>query len=97
MKLSETQTLRQFLQSHLIVLGIMVTLIYGYAMSVLYSLGLDDASEFYLYQDAEAAEVLILNGQALPTNTPHRQVFLGTDNLPSHYQDIIDVADTASQ
>ena len=92
MNLFNTTTLQQYLRNRLIILGILITVIYGYAMSSLYSQGLDDASEFYLYQDAESAEALISQGQALPANTLNRKFFIGLDSLPKKYRSTINTS-----
>ncbi len=96
MNLSNTTTLQQYLRNRLILLGILITLIYGYAMSSLYSQGLDDASEFYLYQDAESAEALINQGLTLPVNTLSRKFFIGLDSLPEKYQNTINTSNIQS-
>lgn len=82
----ESQTLRHYLRNHLFALGAIVTIVYGIPMSTLYDWGLDDASEFYLYQDAEDAAELIRMGQGLPENTSFKHYYLGIENLPSRYQ-----------
>ncbi|MBV1920693.1 MAG: hypothetical protein KUG73_08410, partial [Pseudomonadales bacterium] len=94
MNLFDTTTLQQYLRNRLILLGILITVIYGYAMSSLYSQGLDDASEFYLYQDAESAEALISQGLTLPVNTLNRKFFIGFDSLPEKYRHTINTSYT---
>lgn len=82
----ESQTLQHFLRNHLIALGTIITIVYSVSMSTLYDWGLDDASEFYLFQDAESAEELLNQGLPLPDNTSFKRFYLDTEDLPSRYQ-----------
>ncbi len=92
MNLLSTTTLQQYLRDRLIILGILIALIYGYAMSSLYSWGLDDAAEFYLYQDAETVEALISQGLPLPANTLNKKFFIGVGSLPEKYRRTINTS-----
>ncbi|OUR99087.1 hypothetical protein A9Q81_10910 [Gammaproteobacteria bacterium 42_54_T18] len=69
----------------MVLLGLMLVIIYGVAMTTLYSWGLDDATEFYLFQDAEIAKNKIINGLPLPSPTQFKKFIYGKENLPSKY------------
>lgn len=85
-------TLQQYLRKHLVFLGLSIIVVYSYAMYILYSWGLDDSSEFYLYQDARMAVTLLQQGQPLPSNTLNRKFFLGHHQLSQQYQGIIPIS-----
>ena len=78
-------SLQQYLRDRLVLLGLLLVIIYGVAMTTLYSWGLDDASEFYLFHDAEVAENNIKNGLPLPPPTAFKKFIYGKENLPSEY------------
>ena len=86
----DNTSLQHYLRDRLVLLGLMLVIIYGVAMSTLYSWGLDDASEFYLFQDAEIAENQIKNGLSLPAPTQFKKFIFGKENLPPEYAQLKD-------
>lgn len=79
----EHQSLRNFLRNHLLLLGVVLSAIFGWGMALLYEWGLDDSAEYYLYQDAKHAEQLVRNQQPLPKPTPFKKFYIGKSGLPT--------------
>ena len=84
------ESLLQYLRNSLLLLGIIVTALFSLVMVTVYNWGLDDASEYYLLQDAESAEILLKNDSPLPKNDFSKQFYLGFDNLPQAYLSAIE-------
>lgn len=85
---TKSLSLQQYLRDRLVLLGLLLVIIYGVAMTTLYSWGLDDASEFYLFHDAKAAERDLTHGLPLPTSTAFKRYYYGEHNLPSEYDEL---------
>lgn len=90
MKRIASLPLRRYFTRQLIILGVLLSALYGYAMFTLYNWGLDDASEHYMYLDAEQAETRLIEGRALPVNTHFRQFYLDRKKLPEKYQSLFE-------
>ena len=79
------ESLLHYLRNRLLLLGLVLAVLFGVVMVAVYNWGLDDASEYYLLQDAKYAETLLLQQYPWPNNSFEKQFYLGLDSLPNSY------------
>jgi len=79
------ESLLYYLRNRLLLLGLVLTILFSAVMVTVYNWGLDDASEYYLLQDARYAESLLLRQSPWPNNSFEKQFYLGFDSLPNKY------------
>jgi signal transduction histidine kinase len=77
--------LKRFVQLYLGVIVTALTLINAYGISNLYHAGLDDSSQFYLWQDTQLAQDYYQQHHQLPASTSFRAFFLNIQAVPPHY------------
>ena len=63
------ESLLHYLRNRLLLLGLVLAVLFGVVMVAVYNWGLDDASEYYLLQDAKYAETLLLQQYPWPNNS----------------------------
>ncbi|MFY0641476.1 MAG: HAMP domain-containing histidine kinase [Bermanella sp.] len=79
-------SLRVYLRSRLLILGIAVSLPIIYLVFSLYELGLDDATEGYLKEDITYARFQLDQIGILPKSTAFRHYYLGVESLPAAFK-----------
>lgn len=79
------ESLLHYLRNRLLLLGLVLASLFSMVMYTVYNWGLDDASEYYLLQDARYAESLLLKQSPWPNNSFNKQYYLGLENLPNRY------------
>ena len=79
------ESLLHYLRNRLLLLGFVLTVLFSMVMVTVYNWGLDDASEYYLLQDARYAESLLLKQLPWPGNSFDKQRYLGSESLPADY------------
>lgn len=77
--------LKRFVQWYLGVIVTALTLINAYGISHLYHAGLDDSSQFYLWQDTQLAQNFYQLHQQLPASNHFRAFYLNVQDVPSRY------------
>lgn len=82
-------SLRFYLRSRLLLLGLTVALPAMFLVFHLYELGLDDATEGYLKEDINYAKTLLNNKENLPANTQFRAFYLGRNTLPEDLKSLV--------
>lgn len=80
------KSLRFYLRSRLLLLGLVVSLPIILLVFSLYELGLDDATEGYLKEDIKYAKHQLNKKGILPEETEFRMYFLGLDTLPAPFK-----------
>lgn len=81
-------TLRGYLRSRLLLLGLLLVVPLMYLIVSLYHLGLDDATELYLQQDLNWLVLELDRTGELPVTQPYKTFALGRDALPILYRDV---------
>ncbi|MEH6343796.1 MAG: HAMP domain-containing sensor histidine kinase [Bermanella sp.] len=79
------ESLLHYLRNRLLLLGLVLASLFSMVMYAVYNWGLDDASEYYLLQDARYAESLLLKQSPWPNNSFNKQYYFGSESLPDSY------------
>ncbi|MCO7224260.1 HAMP domain-containing sensor histidine kinase [Pleionea sp. CnH1-48] len=83
-------SLRNFLLRQLLFAGGLLTLMFGMTLVIVYQWGLDDTTEYYLYQDADWVVTQLDRNNELPASTPKRQFYIGYSQLPQALRQQLD-------
>ena len=83
--------LSRFIPVCFIIILVLWSVLTSYAISALYSEGLDDSSHFYLWKDAQFASQYYQQHQQLPKNDDFRAYYQNIQQLPNAYLSLIHI------